>query len=517
MAQDEYIKQLEETIKSLQNQVLNLTDMVNLLTKKQFGSSSEKTKSSETDGQIGLFNEAEAEYKADASEPEKVKVEGHDRKKKKGHREELIKDLPVQEVECFLAEVDKSCPWCNTALKPIGKEFVRQEIQFIPASLKVLKYYRHAYECPSCRKDGVPVIEKALVPEPVMKRSLASASSVAWTMYQKYVNALPLYRQEKDWEQYGIKLTRATLANWIIRCSTDWLMPVTRLLKEELLKRDILHADETTVQVLNEENKKATTTSYMWLYRTGNDGKPSIVLYEYKPSRGGANAAAYLKDFHGYLHTDGYAGYEKVENVTRCGCWAHLRRYFVEAMPANAEKLLNITPAETGRDYCNKLFKIERDLEELLPEERKIKRLEQEKPVLEAFWSWLETLNPLKGSHLGKAVTYAFNQRVYMENYLLDGRCSLSNNAAENSIRPFTIGRKNWEFAASTQGADASATIYSLVETAKANDLNVYKYLEYILLYMPETDYKKYPEYLNEFLPWSPEVQQLCNNKQTNS
>lgn len=511
MNQEEYIKQLEATIESLTEQIGNLTETVNYLTKKLFGHSSEKTKKDEALGQLGLFNEAELEENSTVLEPTLKEVAGYKRDTKKGTREDLIKDLEVIEVPCTLHENDKDCPWCNTELVPIGKEQVRQEIQFIPAKVKIISYIRYAYECPGCKKEDSAVIIKAPTPSPVMKHSLASPSSVAHVMYQKYVNAMPLYRQEKDWEQHGIKLSRATLANWVIRCSGDWLMPITEALRKEFLKRKVLHADETTVQVLNEPGKKAETDSYMWLYRTGNDGKAPIILYDYKPSRGGKNAADYLKGFKGYLHTDGYGGYEKVTGIKRCGCWAHMRRYFVEAIPTTTpSKDGKLSNGEIGRNYCNQLFEIERQLADLSPIKRKNERLKLEKPVLEAFWCWIHSLQPLSGSRLGKAVTYAKNQKKYMETYLLDGRCSLSNNLAENSIRPFTIGRKNWEFSASTKGADASATVYSIVETAKANGLNVYKYLEYLFQYMPDVAYKKYPEDLEDLMPWSEEIQNNC-------
>jgi len=228
------------------------------------------------------------------------------------------------------------------------------------------------------------------------------------------------------------------------------------------------------------------------------------------PSRSGSNAADYLKGFHGYLHTDGYAGYEKVEDVTRCCCWAHLRQYFVEAIPNKKSLDAPRTNAEIGRDYCNELFEIERTLAPMSSDKRKEERFRLEKPVLEAFWCWLDSLTPLKGSHLGKAVIYAQNQKPYMENYLLDGRCSISNNAAENSIRPFTVGRKNWLFSDTPKGADASATVYSIVETAKANNLNVFTYLNYLLLYMPNTEYRNYPESMDDMMPWSERVQEEC-------
>jgi transposase len=343
-----------------------------------------------------------------------------------------------------------------------------------------------------------------------MNHSLASPTTVANVMYQKYVNAMPLYRQEKDWEQLGFALSRATMANWIIRCSQDWLTPVVEFLKKELLKRDIVHCDETPVQVLKEPGKAPQSKSYMWLYRSGMDGESPIVLYDYQPSRRGKNAVDYLKGFRGFLHSDGYSGYEKVENVTRCCCWAHLRRYFVEAIPDAKNKDAPKTNAEIGREYCNQLFEIEKTLSDLPPDKRKEERLRLEKPVLEAFWSWLNTLTPLKGSRLGKAVTYSFNQKPYMENYLLDGRCSISNNIAENSIRPFTVGRKNWLFSDTPKGADASAIVYSIVETAKANNLNVFTYLNYLLLYMPDMNYKNDPEVMEDMMPWSERVQHEC-------
>ena len=508
---DAYIRQLENTIQNLQNQVNNLTEMVLLLRKEKFGSSSEKTPKGEIAGQLSLFNEAEVE--ADASIPEPIKkeeVKGYTRTNPKTKREELIKDLPVREILCESSREDMNCIQCGTMLKPIGKETVREELEYIPAKLQIVRYVRMAYECPKCKHTNHPYIQKANTPTSLMNHSLASPSSIANVMYQKYVNSIPLYRQEKDWEQLGISLSRATMANWVIRCSEDYLIPVTERLRKELLLRDILHCDETPIQVLKEEGKKPQTKSYMWLYRTGNDDKPPVILYDYQSSRNGDHAVTYLKDFKGYVHLDGYAGYNKLSGITRCGCWAHLRRKFVEAIPDKKAKDAPLTSAEIGRDYCNQLFKMEEDLKDLTPEERYSKRLELEKPVLEAFWCWLENLNVLSGSALGKAVTYAKNQKKYMENYLLDGRCSLSNNTAENAIRPFTVGRKNWLFADTPKGATASAAVYSIIETAKANGLNVYTYLEYLLLYMPDTDWRNYPEGLDNLMPWSKAVQEEC-------
>ncbi len=468
-----YILQLENTVKSLEKQVNNLTEIIVLLRKQKFGSSSEKTPKSEFDGQLNLFNEAEQEAATDAEEPAVKRVDGYYRKKSKTKREELLKDLPIQEMLCDVPEEERICSKCQNSLVLVGKETVREELEYIPAQLKIIRYIRLAYGCPECKQKGTPYIVKALTPTSLMNHSLASPTTVANVMYQKYVNGIPLYRQE-------------------------------------LLKRDIIHCDETPVQVLKEQGKKPQSKSYMWLYRSGADGEPPIVLYDYKPSRSGSNAADYLKEFHGYMHTDGFAGYGKVEGVTRCCCWAHLRRYFADAIPDKKVPGAPKTKAEIGRDYCNELFEIEKVLASLSPDKRKTERLRLEKSVLEAFWCWLDSLTPLKGSSLGKAVTYAQKQKPFMENYLLDGRCSISNNVAENSIRPFAVGRKNWLFSDTPKGADASAAVYSIVETAKANKLNIYTYLNYLLLYMPDTNYRKYPETLEDMMPWSERVQSEC-------
>ena len=508
-AKDAYIEHLENTIKDLQSQVNNLTEMVMLLRKEKFGPSSEKTPK-QVDGQLSLFNEVEVEADASVPEPISKEVKGYVRKNPKTKREEIIKDLPVREILCETAKDEQYCDHCNSTLRPIGKEVVREELEYIPAKLQIVRYVRMSYECPRCKHTERPFIKKALTPTSLMNHSLASPSSVANVMYQKYVNSVPLYRQEKEWERMGLSLSRATMANWVIRCSQDYLMPVVEHLQKKLLERDIVHCDETPVQVLKEEGKKPQTKSYMWLYRTGDDGKPPVILYDYQPSRNGDHAVVFLKDFKGFVHSDGYSGYNKLTGITRCGCWAHLRRKFIEAIPKKTGTDEPLTNAEIGRDYCNQLFEIERDLKHLSPEDHRLKRLELEKPILEAFWCWLENLNVLNGSALGKAVTYAKNQRKYMENYLLDGRCSISNNAAENAIRPFTVGRKNWLFADTPKGASASAAVYSIIETAKANGLNVYTYLEYLLLYMPDTDWRNTPEELDMLMPWAEDVQAEC-------
>ena len=507
---DNTILMQQNSINNLKRQVENLTEIVLQMRHDKFGPSSEKTvKADDGSKQISLFNEVELEADATVSEPFKTNAKGKvSARKKKVRNEQIIGDIPVEEIVLSLSDEELVCEQCGGNLKPLGREFVREELQYIPAQLKRLVYLRESYECPKCKHSDKPYIIKTVAPASLMNHSLASPSSVAHVMYQKYAQGIPLYRQEKDWERMGIMLSRATMANWVIRCSEDYLLPVTDYLRRKLLARDIVHADETPVQVLKEEGKKPQSKSYMWLYRTGNDGKEPIILFDYQPSRSGDNAATYLREFRGFVHSDGYSRYNKLKEITRCGCWAHLRRKFVEAIPPGKGADAKSSCAIVGRDYCDKLFAIEDDLKDLSPEDRYTQRLEREKPVLEAFWSWLESVNALRGSKLAKAVTYAQNQKPFMENYLLDGRCSLSNNAAENAIRPFVTGRKNWLFADSPKGATASATVYSLIETAKANGLDVYLYLQNLLANMTEWDHTD--EYLEDFLPWSEFMQQTC-------
>lgn len=513
------IEQMEkrhaEQTAQLNQTIANLNETVDYLKKKLFASSSEKSKTTDVPGQISLFNEAEAMADSSISEPTlETVVGGYNRqgKKAKATREEILAGLPIIEVPCTVPDEERNCPYCNTPMEVIGKKIVREELRIIPAKVERIQYVQEVLGCPECKKDGASVIVEAETPSPLLKHSLASPSTVAYVMYQKYVNSVPLYRQEADWKQLGVKLLRATLANWMIKCGTEYLQPVYERLHIHLLGRGVIHADETPCQVLKENGKTAQSKSFMWLYGSGNDGLPPIRLYDYQPSRGGYHAEEFLEGFSGFLTCDGFSGYNRLKNVTRCGCLAHMRRYWYEALPSKSKKVPGkTTAAEIGFDYCNQLFELEREYADLSPEKRKAKRLETQPAIWKAYWSWLETVNPSGGSRLARAVTYAKNQKPYMENYLKDGRCSISNNIAENIARPYAVGRKNFLFHDSVKGAQSSAIIYSLVETAKINHLNIYAYLETVLLYMP--DYKNEPEGIEELMPWSEMIQQRCRIK----
>lgn len=509
------VKAQEERIENLNAQVENLTQAILHNNKKQFGSSSEKTP---IEGQLSLFNEAEdlADNGAIEPTPETLKVSAYKRTpRKKGSKEALIKDLPREIIECVLEGEDSLCPYCATEMKSIGKNTVRTEIEFIPPSVKVIEYVQYVYKCPKCGTDDSSddVIIKAPAPKPVMKRSLASASSVAEVIYQKYANGMPLYRQERDWLQRGFSLSRSTMANWIIRSSNDWLNPIYNRMKKELWRCDIINADETRIQCNKEDGKKPSSQSFMWLYRSGETEDKNIVIFEYTRTRAGKHAQEFLKEFSGYLVTDAYGGYEKVENIIRCLCWSHVRRYFIESIPLEKGEEIPGSKGAEGREFCNELFKIEKKLSSLTPKDRLTKRQEEIKPVLEAFWCWLEKLNPMNNKKLSEAITYSKNQRIYLENFLLDGRIPISNNNAENAIRPFAVGRRGWLFADTPKGAEASAITYSIVETAKANNLNIFQYLNHLFKSLPNTNFNEQPELLEQYLPWSGSLPACCYNK----
>ena len=510
--QTELIKALRLVIDEKTDKERILLELIDYLTKKLFGTSSEK-KTADVPGQLNLFDEAETEQDMTLMEEETC-IKEHTRKKKATHAD-VFKGLKVNKIIIPLSPDEQVCPVCATEMELIGEEYIRRELVYVPAKCEINEYYSQNYGCPNCKEGNgdteTAVIIKSSAPEALVGKGPASPSTVAWTMYQKYANGMPLYRQEKDWKQYGADISRTTLANWIISCSQRYFQPVYNYLHRELLKRRFAMADETRVQVLHEPERRAESQSFMWLFRSGEDGLPIILLYGYSPTRSGDHASEFLAGFQGYLETDGYQGYNKVPGIKRCSCWAHIRRYFIDAIPKG--KQFDYTQsAVQGVQYCDRLFRIEDSINKKYPgdyEKRKKLRLEKEKPILEAFWSWLNSQHPVKGSRMEKAVIYVKNRRATAETYLEDGRCSFTNNLSENAIRPFTVGRKNWLFSSSVDGANASAVVYTMVEMAKAHDLNIYEYLKYVLEKRPDQSWSD--EQLSELVPWSENLQHLKN------
>ena len=281
-------QEYKDHIKELEQQIRLLKEQVDFLTRKLYGTKSEKTSTLEIEGQMSLFNEIETCADPDAHEPDLVEVEKHLRKRKyAGQREELVKNLPHSKVLHTIDEREQICDKCGSTMVKVGEEFVRTEVQFIPAKLKVIDHYRETYECRSCRKNGTPYMEKAPVPYPPVLHSLASASTIAWLIHQKFELGIPLYRQEKEWEALGLRLSRATLSNWLLVVYRDWLIHIVHRLKQELLRQRYLHIDETHVQVLKEPGRKNTSDSYMWVYCSIRDAATPIRYFEYRPGRSG--------------------------------------------------------------------------------------------------------------------------------------------------------------------------------------------------------------------------------------
>jgi len=482
---------------SLKQQVAWLMGQLKLSQHRQYGVSSEK---SEYD-QLNLFNEVESAADMSAAKPEIEEVKAYRRKRSRATTDRLPPDLPVEVIEHELPEEQRFCQECGGHLHVMGRES-REELKLIPAQAAIVRHVRHVYACRNCEKtgDSVPIV-KAPMPEPVIKGSFASPEAVAHIAVQKFVMGVPLYRQEQEWERNGIKLSRQTMSNWLLRCAEDWVKPVYDRLHDMLCTAEILHADETTHQVLHEPGRIAQSKSYMWLYRTSGDAERQIVLYDYQVSRSGKHPAAFLKGFRGLLHTDGYAGYHSrlPDQVTVVGCWAHVRRKFDEALKVLKEKDRIGSSALCGKQFCDRLSALERDYAELPPTERYKARLSQSKPVMEEFFAWAEHVGALPKTLLGKAVRYALGQRRWLSNVLLDGRAELSNNRAERSIKPFVIGRKNWLFSNTPNGATASAILYSVVETAKENGLNPYEYLSRLFHEAPNLPAG---ESIDVLLPW---------------
>ena len=492
-----------------------LKEQIAQLKKIAFGTKTEKSKRILGDcEELNLFNEAEIEGKASVKEPT-IEVPAHQRRKKqRGHIEEILKVFPHEEELITLPEDQRICKRCGTSLTSMGKEKIRTEVQFIPATIKVIDFYRESFQCLECRKQEHFSIEKPLMPQPVLAKSIASPSSIAHIIVQKYLLSMPLYRQEREWKDIGLNLSRATLSNWVIRSTEDWLIPVVERMHSYLLHLPVIHADETPVQVLNEKNRKNTTKSYMWVFTNGEyETDQQIRIYEYHPGRSGSFAADFLEGFQGILQTDGYSGYEKIPCEAHALCWVHARRYFVEAIPPGlAKEEIAETTSGQALKKINALFALDKELTERSIADRQQERLQLEKDKLETLFVWLKAIQPETApkSALGKAVNYVLNHQEGLSVYLSHGEAAMSNNICERAIRNFTIGRKNWLFSGSPKGATASAAAYSIVETSKANGLDPFKYLTYLFTRLPNLDFKIHPELLDTILPWADEIQQNC-------
>ena len=514
--QETRIQLLEEQKKELEFLNAMLSDRLTLAQKKRFGASSEKYAEGYT--QMNLFNEAEQEADPNASEPdlEEVHPSPYRRKKRRGKKEEDLSSFETTKViEYKLTGTDGYCPDCNTKYKVVTKETVKR-LKFIPARFEVVEEVTFVYSCPKCGAMKRP--EKTA---PLLKGSVATPSLVAGIMNAKYVNGMPLARQEREFARYDLDLSTKTMANWIIQCADRYLQPLYDLMKEELLRSKYLHGDETRIQVIDEPDQKGSTQNWMWVYLTDeSSGSPQMVLFQYERTRAGYHPKEFLGNlFEGYFTCDGYQAYHSLpDGITVTGCMAHARRRFDEALTVLkkdfTKEQLKETTAYQAMARIGILYKIEEMIREKSPEERYEERQKQAKPLLEAFFEWLHTLEDSvdRSSLIGEAVLYTLNQEVYLKRYLEDGHLSIDNLAAERSLKNFATGRRNWLFAKSIHGAQASATVYSITETAMLNGLKPYHYLTYVLEKMKDLGPFPEKEAILELLPWSTSLPADCHS-----
>ena len=479
-AQKQRIVQLEEYIRSLRHQ--------------QYGASSEADPQ-----QGGLFDEPEVEIDSDvADESDTVTIASHTRKTKP--RVSIPDDLPREEIVHDLAEADKVCPnsACEGhALKLIGED-TSEQLDIIPAQVKVLRHIRKKYACPCCEQ----YVVTAKKPKQPIEKSIAAPGLLAHVALSKYADALPLYRQTQMFKRLGAELDRTNLANWMVACG-HLIQPLINLLQDRLHEQSVIHIDETPVQVLHEDGKKAQSKSYMWVQTSLYTSTSPVVLFHYAPTRSGTVPEALLNDYHGALVADGYEGYQAIcdENtLIRLGCWAHARRKFKEAKRAQPKGKTG--KADQALAFIQKLYVIEKAIKDDPPDKRYEARQEHAKPALKKLHQWLEKSLPHTPpkTAMGKALGYLHNQWPRLIAYVENGEYPIDNNRAENAIRPFVVGRKNWLFSASAKGATASANVYSLIETAKANDLNLYDYMKTVFTDLPNAHTL---EDIEKLLPWN--------------
>ena len=486
---------LKDIIQHKNSRIKVLEDYIKALKQKQFGASSEKQGVIQAEM---VFTEAESIAENDASvgdettEGEATTVAEHKRKKK---RASIPKELPRVDVVHDLPDAAKFCPHDGAALKQIGSE-THDQLDIIPATIQVLHHIRLKYVCPCCEQHLIT----AQKPAQPIEKSIASPGLLAFIATQKYVDALPLYRQVESFKRIGIELDRSTLADWMQKCGL-LLQPLINLIHEKVLEQKYLHMDETIVQVLNEPSRAAESQSYMWVLRSTLP-TCAAVLFHYEPTRSGSVPTLLLQEFTGPLMADGYSGYNAVCNknsITRLGCWAHARRKFIEAQKLQPK--WKTGKSDQGLAFIQSLYRIEQTLNDKTSEEKLIARQQQSQPILNKLNAWLEKSLPQTPpqSPIGKALYYLHNQWAHLINYVCDGDYPIDNNAAENAICPFVIGRKNWLFSASQKGAVSSANLYSVIETAKANGLEPYAYLKRIFTELPNA---KTLEQIENLLPW---------------
>lgn len=466
----------QKQIEMLKMELEVLKHNFGILQRAMFGSKSEKLSEEEIEQLSLAFNEAEvysvAEQKDLDLNLDDNEIDSAGKNHKKTGRKPLPKNLPRIQMIYDISADEKNCE-CGCQLSKIGEE-ISEQLDYVPARLQVIEHIRYKYACKGCEE----TVRCAAVPLKPIPKANATAGLLSHILISKFEDHLPLYRQSNMWERLGIDISRSTMSNWVMACG-DLLNPLVELLRKDIVSKDYVASDETPLRVIN----STTDTSYMWVH-IGGERERRAIVYDYNPNRSGACASEFLKGFKGYHQCDAYGGYNKLhslEYIIWVACWAHARRKFYDIIKlvktaGVAHKIIHL---------IRKLYAIEREALDKKLSYKEMYKLRQEKavPILAEIKEILEDYKdkvPPK-SALGGAIAYSLNHWQGLNAYLLDGRIRIDNNDSERTIKPFAVGRKNWMFCVTTNGAKASANIYSIIQTCKANQINTYAYLRYVL------------------------------------
>lgn len=534
MAQEKELRSqlavLTDELKRTNQQMQVILEKWNLAQAKRFGRSSEKMGyDTGTCQQLELavmyaecFNEAEAtvnETPPDEPDMEEVTVTAHKRKKHAGKREEDLKDLPHAEPVISTLTEEELLEQLGPGYRQL-KDEVYQRLEFHPSSFEVKEYHICVYVSADGKK-----FAKAKRPQAdLFRNSIATPSLLAGILNYKYVNALPVHRLAQDFKRSEVNISPQVMCNWVIKSSEIYFSLVYDWMKDVLLKQPVVQADETTLKV-NRDGRKAGSSSYMWVYITGehDDSGKKIVLYDYCRTRSTEHLREFLSSYKGILVSDGYQSYHtfsKEQSLTSAGCWTHCRRRFVNAIKAAQkdlpEEALKNSIAYQALARISAIYKLDGSWKERTSEYRMEHRQRILKPLVDEYFDWvkeqIKTCNVLPKSETGEGLSYSINQEKYLRAFLDNRDIPIDNSACERAIRPFCVGRKNWNVIDTVEGAQASAIVYSIAETAKANNLKPYQYFEYLLTELPERISRKKDSTfsLDDLMPWSPKLPMSC-------
>lgn len=504
----------QEQLESIDNKLQLVLEQLADMNRRRYGRSSERSSENDQlsftieDGEL-VFNEADAMAYEDACDRDDEETVTVRRKKTKGKKEADISGLPVERIDHEMTDEELHAFYNGESWKRLPDE-IYNRYKFTPATVSVEEHHVAVYSGTSSER-----MIKADHPKQLLRNSLASPSTVAGIMNAKYVNGAPLYRVEAEYHRYGINISRQTMANWVIQCADRYLAVLYDRIHEKLYDYHVIQADETPVLV-NKDGREAGSKSYMWVYRTGKMYDNALVLYDYQKTRKADHPREFLKDFNGVCVTDGYQVYHTIEkergDLTIAGCWAHARRRFDEAVKALPKNERKSCTAAKALKLIQAVYREEDKLKELSAEDRAEQRQLIIKPLVEAYFAWVHKTEPhvMRNSKTHKGLTYSINQERYLRVFLEDGEVPMDNNAAEQSIRSFCIGKKNWVMIDTVAGARSSAIVYSIAETAKANKLKPYEYFKYLLTEIPQHLDGSDRSFIDNLLPWSDKLPAEC-------